>query len=171
MPISPRSGRRSCVAPEEIVIELLGRRHLEAVHGDALRVDAAHHVADRPVLAGGVQRLQHHQHPPGVLSGQPRLVLRQQPHSLGEQGDPLLLLLHASLERRVEVLGEDHLRPRLHPERLDELRNPLLALVGHPQSTPSTKLTPVDRTHPQCRAAGSATAGGQWGTVAMMSSC
>src|ERR1700722_8483701 len=35
------------VAPEEIVIELLSRGHLEAVHSDALRVHPAHHVADR----------------------------------------------------------------------------------------------------------------------------
>ena len=71
------------IAPEEIVIELLRRRHLEAVHGHALRIHPAHHVADRPVLSGGVQRLQHHQHSPPVLSGQPCLVLRQQSHSLG----------------------------------------------------------------------------------------
>ena len=96
------------VAPEVIVIELLGRGHLEAVNGDALRVHPAHHVADRPVLAGGIQCLQHHQHPPRVLSRQPSLVLGQQSHSLGEQRDPLLLL-HACLERGVEVLGEDHL--------------------------------------------------------------
>ena len=123
------------VAPQEIVIELLGRWHLEAVHRDALRVHPAHHVADRAVLSGGVQRLQHHQHPPRVLSSQPGLVLREQAHPLGEQGDSLLLL-YAALEGRVEVLGEDHLRPGLNPERLDELRDPSLTLVGHPQSNP-----------------------------------
>ena len=44
---------------------------------DALRVHAAHHVADRPVFATGVQRLQHDQHPVGVLCGQSGLVLGQ----------------------------------------------------------------------------------------------
>ena len=52
------------VAPQVVVVELLGRGHLEAVHRHALRVDAAHHVADRAVLAGGVERLQHDEHAP-----------------------------------------------------------------------------------------------------------
>src|ERR1700684_2290192 len=94
-----------CVTPEEIVIELLCRRYLEAVHGNALRVHPTHHVADRPILSSGVERLQHHQHPPRVWSRQPCLILREQSNSLGEQRDPFLLL-HASLEGRVEVLGE-----------------------------------------------------------------
>ena len=82
-------GETPRVAPEEVVIELLGRGHLEAVHGHALWVHPTHHVADRPVLASGIQRLQHHQHPPRVLSRKPSLVLRQQSHPLGEQGDAL----------------------------------------------------------------------------------
>ena len=89
MPISAALRETLRVAPEVIVIEFLGRGHLEAVNCHALRVDPAHHVADRPVLPGGVQRLQHHQHPPGILSGQTSLVLGEQSHSLGEQGDAL----------------------------------------------------------------------------------
>ena len=38
--------------------------------------------------------------PQRVLSGQPRLVLGEQAHPLGEQPDPVLLLLDARLERR-----------------------------------------------------------------------
>ena len=93
------------VAPQEVVVELLGRGNLEAVHVDALRIDAAHHVADRPVLARRVQRLKHDQHTPRVLRSQPRLILSQQPHPILEQRDPLLLLLHTRLERRIEILG------------------------------------------------------------------
>ena len=107
------SGQAPRVAPEEVVVELLRRGHLEAVHRDTLRVHAAHHVADRPVLAGRIQRLQHHQHPPRILSRQPSLVLGQQPHPLGKQGDTLSLLPHAPLEGGVEVLGEGHLRTGL----------------------------------------------------------
>ena len=48
------------------------------MHGDALRVHAAHHLPDRPVLAGGVQRLEHDQHAVSVLSREPLLVFGQQ---------------------------------------------------------------------------------------------
>ena len=137
------SGEAPRVAPEEVVVELLGRGHLEAVHRDALGVHAAHHVADRPVLAGRVERLQHHQHPPRVLRRQPSLVFGEQPHALLEQRATLLLLLHAPLERGVEVLGERHLRAGLDPERLDELGHPLLTLVGHPPSSSDFRSHPA----------------------------
>ena len=58
-----------------VVIELLRRGDLE--HRDALRVHAAEHVLDRPVLSGGVQRLENDQDAVGVLVGQPHLVLGQ----------------------------------------------------------------------------------------------
>src|SRR5262249_57599367 len=47
------------VAAEEVLVELARRRHLEALDAHTLRVDAAQHMADRPVLAGRVQRPQH----------------------------------------------------------------------------------------------------------------
>ena len=94
------------VAPQVVVVELLRRRNLEAAHGDTLWVHAAHHVADRPVLARRVERLQHDQHAPRVLGGQAGLILGEQAHPLFEQRDALLLLLYARLERGVEVLRE-----------------------------------------------------------------
>ena len=127
------------VAPHEVVIQLLGGRDLEAVDPDALRVDAAHHVPDRPVLAGAVQRLQHDEDPPAVLSGQTRLVDAQQLDSLLEQRHALLLLLDPGLERRIEIPGELDAAPRSHPERLDEARQAPAALIaqlcGHPSTS------------------------------------
>ena len=72
------------VAPQVVVVELLDRRHLEAVDGHALRVHPAHHVADRSVLARSVERLEHHENTPHVLRGEARLVLGEHLHPLGE---------------------------------------------------------------------------------------
>ena len=110
------------------MVELLGGWDLEAVDPDALRVHAAHHVADGAVLAGRVERLQYHQHPPFVLSGESGLVLRQQPHPGLEQGDALLLLFHPRLERGSKSLPRVHLRPGLDAERLDEVGRPPLLM-------------------------------------------
>ena len=67
-------GQRLHVAPEEIVVELLVRRLLEAEDLAALRVHARHHVLDRAVLAGGVHRLKDDQH--GVDVGRIEQLLR-----------------------------------------------------------------------------------------------
>ncbi len=52
-------------APQEVVVEFFGGRHFEGSYLDALRVDAAHDVANGAVLAAGVHRLQDDQQ--GVL--------------------------------------------------------------------------------------------------------
>ena len=131
------------VAPEVVVVELLGRGHLEAVHGDALRVDAAHHVTDRPVLAGGVERLEDDQHAVGPLGVEARLVLGEHADALREQLAALLLRFEALLVPGVEVLGERDLRVRLDLELLDELGDALLAYRCHllPPSDGSQTLT------------------------------
>ena len=67
-PDAPALGEIAGVAPHEIVVELLGGRHLEREHLAALRIDAGHHVLDRAVLAGGVHRLEDEQQRPRVLS-------------------------------------------------------------------------------------------------------
>ena len=54
-------GERLRVAPQEVVVELLGRGLLEGHDLAALRVDPRHHVLDRPILAGGVHSLEDHQ--------------------------------------------------------------------------------------------------------------
>ena len=53
-------------APEKVVIELFVRGLLEAVDLAALRIDARHHVLDHAIFAGGIHRLQHDKHRPGV---------------------------------------------------------------------------------------------------------
>ena len=50
MPMRPRSGSALAAPPQEIVIELLGRRMLERIDLAALRIDARHDVLDRAVL-------------------------------------------------------------------------------------------------------------------------
>ena len=61
-------------APQEGVVELLGRRLLERDDLHALRVDARHDVLDRRVLAGRVHRLEDDQQRVGVA--RPQQLLR-----------------------------------------------------------------------------------------------
>ena len=63
------------VAPQVVVIELLGGGDLEAVNRDALRVHAAHDVPNRAVLPGSVKRLDADEHAPRVLGSETGLVL------------------------------------------------------------------------------------------------
>ncbi len=59
---APALGQVPRRPPQEVVVQLLGAGVLEAEHLAALRVDAGHHVPDRPVLAGGVHGLEDQQH-------------------------------------------------------------------------------------------------------------
>ena len=77
-------GQRLHAPPEEVVVQLFGRRLLERIDLAALRIDARHHVLDRAVLAGRVHGLKDHQQRPGIVGieqllglGQRRHVLRQ----------------------------------------------------------------------------------------------
>src|SRR5262249_43502024 len=91
------------VAPEVVVTELSGRRHLEAVHRDTLRVDAAHHIPDRPVLAARVQRLEDHQYPVLLLRGKPLLVFGEQLDPVPQQLLAVLLAQEPGLITGVEI--------------------------------------------------------------------
>jgi hypothetical protein len=73
-------------APEVVVVELLGRRFPERPDVDALRVHAGHHVLDRGVLAGGVDRLEDDEH--GVPARRPQQRLRV-PQLLDARREPL----------------------------------------------------------------------------------
>ena len=86
------------IAPQVVVVELLRRGHLEAVHLHALRVDAAHDVADGAVLAGRVHGLEADQQRIGVLRRQPLLVLGQQLHASGQDVLRLVLAVLACLD-------------------------------------------------------------------------
>ena len=80
-------------APEVVVSELLGRRNLERRHGAALGVERTHDVAERAVLAGGVDSLEDDEH----------LVLALGPESVLEIGQ--------SLEPGLELRGRGLFRP------------------------------------------------------------
>src|SRR5260370_21626172 len=99
------AGQRSMVAPEEIVVELLRRRLLEAADGHALRVDTAHHVLDRAVLARGVESLEHDQQAECFLGGQPVLIVGQKPYALFEQGAGLRAR-HRSRAGRIMITSQ-----------------------------------------------------------------
>src|SRR5205807_6857177 len=66
-PDAPALRKEAGGAPEEVVLQLLGARVLEAEHLAALWVDARHHVLDDAVLAGRVHRLEDEQK--GMLVG------------------------------------------------------------------------------------------------------
>jgi len=72
------SGQPLCEAPEIVVIKLRTRGNLEAVHRHTLRIDAAHHMPNRSVLTGSVERLKHNEHAVSVIRVQPGLILSQQ---------------------------------------------------------------------------------------------
>ena len=78
-------GERLHRAPEIVVVALLRRWRLEAEHLAALRVDAAHDVADRAVLAGRVHRLEDEEQRVGVLRVQPILLARELPDAVLEE--------------------------------------------------------------------------------------
>jgi len=53
-------GQAALAAPQEVVVEVLGRGRLEREHLYTLRVHARHHVLDRAVLPGRIHRLEDH---------------------------------------------------------------------------------------------------------------
>jgi hypothetical protein len=101
-------GQALLVAAQVVPVELGRRRDLEALDPDPLRVDAAHHVTDRPVLARGVERLKHDDDAVRRLRRQLALVVGQDRDPVVEQSDPVLLLLDARLESGIEVLRQLH---------------------------------------------------------------
>ena len=119
------------VAAQEILVELGRRRDLEALHPHALRVDAAHDVTDRPILARGIECLQDDEDAVGVLRSESRLVIRKELDPLVQQRDPVLLPLDPRLECGIEVLGQVHAGAWADSERLDEPRDSLRRVVGH----------------------------------------
>ena len=60
----PRLGQFTLHTPEEVVVEILGRRLAEAMVMDAHRVALAEHVTHDAALAGGIHALQHDEQPP-----------------------------------------------------------------------------------------------------------
>ena len=125
------AGQPLRVSPQVVMLQFLGRRHLEAAHMDALRVHAAHHVPDRAVLAASVDALQDDQDTAGGLCGQPRLIVGQQGNAGAEKLVRVLLPHEMGLVSRVEVFLQGHLRAWPDPQRLDQLGHAGDLLVGH----------------------------------------
>ena len=95
------------------------------MYGDALRVHAAHDVADGAVLAGGVQRLEHDDDAVRVLSGQPLLILAQQLDAVRQKFGALFLVQEPGLVAGVEMLLERHLSSRRDAQWFDEFGDAL----------------------------------------------
>ena len=138
--LAPR-GQAARVPPQVVVIKLLGRRRLETRHMNTLRVDAAHHVSDRAVLAGRVDRLQHDQDAIGVLRGQPVLVFGEQLNALPQKPDRIRALAHAEPLTRIKIRRERDLRARPDPQRLGESRRPAGIQIDHEHRMPQPEDT------------------------------
>ena len=153
--------------PQEVVVQLVDGGGLEAGHLHALRVDAAHHVADGAVLARGVDGLEHDQQAVHVLGRQPLLVLREQLHALLEGGLRLLLAHELGRVPGVEVGVEADLAAGLDPQRVDQAPDLRGSVVGH-RAVSSAAVTRTScarrggrgraRSRPGCTRAGSGTA-------------
>ena len=117
MPISPRAGQRRLAAPEPVVRQLGPRRLLERRHVHALRVEPAHDVPDRAVLAGRVHRLEDDQQRPAVLGIEALLQLAE-----------TLDVLRAPLGRRLLST------PAVSPGSCSESSNPSVARGSVPRN-------------------------------------
>jgi hypothetical protein len=130
MPIMPgRQPHRR--PPQEVVVQLVGGRGLEAGDLHALRVHAAHHVADGAVLAGGVHRLEHDQQAVHVLGRQPFLVLGEQLDTRLERRLRLFLLDEFGGVAGIEARGQRDLAARLDAQGLDQAPDLRGSVVGH----------------------------------------
>jgi hypothetical protein len=130
------------VAPEEVVVELLGRRRFEGRDLAARRVHAREDVLDRRVLARGVHRLEEQEHRPAVL----RVELSLQ---LGEALDARREHLVAAVGRRetrrvrgVRVTEAESLRTvhaETRGEPCDGLDDPSGDSIGHDAAFPQPR--------------------------------
>ena len=115
-------------APQVVVGELDRRRHLERRHGAAHRVERAHHVLDRAVLAGRVDPLEDDQDRVLLLGPEPVLEVGQAVEALLELAAGRRLV--AAVGRAGVDVGEADLRAGLDPEELAEGRGSGLRLIG-----------------------------------------
>ncbi len=152
-------GQRELAPPQPVVRQLHLARLLERGHPHALRVQAAHDVLDRAVLARGVHRLEDHEQRPAPLGVQPLLqhvergevlgaarlrallvqirgvvgVVIAQLEALGADAEPLLEIhartIRGSGERSA---AEDH--PRRESRAQDEAEGDRKAAAGDPHA-------------------------------------
>ena len=127
----PARWQLALVAPQIVMVELLGRGGLEAVDLHTLGVHAAHDVANGAVFARCIHGLEHDDDAVGVLRGQPPLVLGEEVDSRSKSLLLLRLLDVGGDLRGVEVLRKVDRASGLHPERLDELPDSLGCYCCH----------------------------------------
>ena len=120
MPILPRAGERAGHTPQIAVIQLVDRWRFEAGDLAALRVDPAHDVLDRAVLAGGIQRLEDDEQGARILGVQLLLVVGQELHAFVQEGRGVFRLLIAGGVAGIEVLLEVDLAAGRDRKALDE---------------------------------------------------
>ena len=91
--------------PQEMMLQLRVVRGLEGNDIDALGIHAGHHVLDRTVLAGRIQRLENDEHRPAAVRPQQLLGIGQLGDVLGQR---LLagLLVFQALARTGFAIGE-----------------------------------------------------------------
>ena len=102
-------------APEEIVLALFGGRHAERHHLHAARIERAHHLLDRAVLAGRVPALQHDQH---------RVQLRAPHHVLQVEelvAQAVKALLRLLARHVIGRLGRDVVEPHFHTSLAEDV--------------------------------------------------
>src|ERR1700730_13390835 len=96
------------IAPEEVVIELLGGGLLEVMDVHAFGVETTHDMLDRAVLAGRVEALEDEQHPDGALGRESVLVVGKKADALGKPGTGLRLAAQPVGGAGVEVSAQPH---------------------------------------------------------------
>ena len=109
MPMRPLAGRRWPTRQRKSWSSSSALGCLNECTSHALRIEAAHHVLDQAVLAGGVHRLQHDQHRPAVCGVEPLLQIGQPLDALGEHGLGLALVDGEAVALGRIVLGQPKL--------------------------------------------------------------
>ena len=137
-------GERLVDAPQEVVVEVLARRLLEGDDLHPLRVHARHHVLDRRVLAGGVERLEHHEERVRVARPEQLLRVRELLHPL----------LQDLLRGALQLLGPRAARTPCPPSRRDLARPTRPACPGLDEQPLHDAFTSLHR-RPSCPATAS----------------
>ena len=142
MPILPRPGMALWYR-QRIVVQFFRGGLFEGADRHRLRVDAAHHMLDGAVLAGGVQSLEYQEHAERVLGVEPVLIVGEQLHPLGEQGGGVRVGDLPGIARIVVTAQSDR-AARRHPQRFNEVSHEAEMLV-HSLTMPAEFIIPEGR--------------------------
>ena len=123
-------GQERLHAPQKVMRLFQGRRLLERGDAAALRIDRAHHMFDRAVLAGRVHALKHDEQAIARRREQPLMHARDALGMVGERG----LVVSLGLIKRF-----DFGRPVLEVERLALLDDQRVRVDLHSRPLPSSR--------------------------------